>query len=145
MGPANIFPTGIYYLNPDVIGDLSNVQCDQVAPNRIRVFGTKGTLATSSSNHFDQMLSNVKIGLTLMEEMQAFQPLRHSRWPFYRLAAIMLNYQSTQPALISQKRSSIFASKQVEYWIKIGFRVLRFKSMAHRRRTVRASAKQWYR
>lgn len=145
MEPANVSSTGIYYLNSDVIGDLSNVQCDQVAPNRIRVFGTKGTLATSSSNHFDQMLSNVKIGLTLMEGMQAFQPRRHSRWPFYRLAAIKLNYQSTQPASISQKRSRIFAFRQAEYWIKTGSKVLRFKSMVHRRKILRASARQWYR
>ncbi|SLM37005.1 Protein of unknown function DUF1446 [Lasallia pustulata] len=71
---------GIYYLNSDVIGDLSNVQCDQVAPNRIRVFGTKGLpapetlkVAILSLGGYQAELSVYPAGLDIPKKVENFR------------------------------------------------------------------------
>ena len=64
MLPADVSATGLYYLNPDVIADLSEVECFPAGLNRVRVFGTKGYLLSSSSDKSHQRtLRTTKNGL----------------------------------------------------------------------------------
>jgi hypothetical protein len=36
--------SGVYYYNPDVIADLTNVSTEQVGPGRVRVWGARGAM-----------------------------------------------------------------------------------------------------